>query len=160
MRIILHISLLLRAGLSLRKIFLRLLWSLECCRARGLAVVFYLSISLTNCCHIYFYSRYERQKLNQTQPLMSLEKFMDPKSVLCQRALLYTGILSHYVDFFSACWKGTGQRGFLSAGMAPGLTSFQNSSHSFMEIVHLCFSRTSKHLLEDGHFGSSLVLSP
>lgn len=65
-RIILHISLLLRAGLSLRKRFLRLLWSLEHCRAPGLTVVFYLSISLTNCCHIYFYSRYERQKLNQT----------------------------------------------------------------------------------------------
>lgn len=45
MRIILHISLLLRARFSLRKMFLRLLWSLECCRALGLTVVFVLCIS-------------------------------------------------------------------------------------------------------------------
>jgi len=50
----------------------------------------------------------------------SKERFLS-KSVVIHR-----GTLSHYVGFFSACWRGTGRRGFLPAGTAPGLTSLQS----------------------------------
>jgi len=81
--------------------------------------VFVLSISLTMTkgCHVCFYSRYERQKLNQTQPLMSTRKVTDLKSVFCQRVLLYTEVLSVIMwGFFLLAEEAPGEGDFCLLG--------------------------------------------
>lgn len=133
MGIILPISLLLGAGLSLRKMFMRLLWSLERCRATGLLLCLSsICLAVTNCCHICFYSRYERQKLIQTQPLISTGKFMGLKSTFCQKAALHVEIfpvIIHwfffpFLFFFLLAEEALGKRDFWLPGRtAPGFTT-------------------------------------
>lgn len=67
-----------------------------------------------------FYSRYKRQKLNQTQPLMTTEKFGNPKGFLCQRVLSYTEVSSVIMwMFFLLAEEAVGKVDFCLLGWHP-----------------------------------------
>lgn len=123
-KIILHVSLLLRAAFSLRKMFLRLLWSLECCRALGLTVVFVFCISDYDKLlpHLLLLKIW-KTKAKPDPAIGEYRKVHRSKEQFLSSSVVIHGVVSVIFFFFPACWRGTGQNSFLSIGTAPDLTS-------------------------------------